>query len=65
MQHLSVPNLQESGSDRKCTYLIPTVVNGAIITNNSGGSIPRIKGSMEEFQNTLSKCAVNMLNKEK
>jgi hypothetical protein len=65
MQHLSVPNLQESGSDRKCTCLIQSVVNHAIITNTSGGSIPRIKGSMEEFQNTLIKYAVNLLNVEK
>jgi len=46
VQHLSDPNLQESGSDQKCTYFIPTVVNGAIITNNSGGSIPRIKSNI-------------------
>jgi hypothetical protein len=65
MQHLSDPNLQESGSDQKCTYFIPTVVNGAIITNNSGRSIPRIKGNMEEFHNTVSKYAVNLLKKEK
>jgi len=65
VQHLSDPNLQESGGDQKCTYFIPTVVNRAIITNNSVGSIPRIKGNMEEFQNTLSKYAVNLLNKEK
>jgi len=54
LQRLSDPNLQESRSDQKCTYFIPTIVNGAIITNNNGGSIPRIKGNMEEFQNTLS-----------
>jgi len=45
--------------------LIPNVVNVAVITNNSGGSIHRIKGSTEDFQNTLSKYAVNLLNKEK
>jgi len=40
-------------------------VNGAIIANNSDGSISRIEGNMEEFQNTLSKYAVNLLKKEK
>ena len=64
-QHLSDPNLQASGSDQKCTYFIQTIVNGAIIANNSDGSISRIEGNMEEFQNTLSKYAVNLLKKEK
>jgi hypothetical protein len=63
MQHLSDANLQESGSDQKCTYFIPTVMSGAIITNDGGGSIPRIKGNMEEFQNTLGKYEVNLLKK--
>jgi len=65
MQHLYDPNLQKSGGDQKCTYFIPTIVNCAIITNNSGGSIPRIEGNVEEFQNTLSKYAVNLLKKDK
>jgi hypothetical protein len=65
MQPLSDPNRQESRSDQKFAYFIPTIVNGAIITNNSGESVPRIKRNMEEFQITLSKYAVNLLKKEK